>query len=309
MDLPKSEIEIQLFNIFDSGVSTDPLEEIIFLAQETAVGVNRGLITTIHGDIRNIFNGTHPDFEENSNKYHNLRHTYSVVLATVRLFHGLSAQGCRFTGQTILNGIISAYFHDTGLLLRSVDSAENGAEYLLGHETRSIQVLKTYLESIGLDSSTIADSSSIIRCTNIELALDSIPFRSEEMRRAGQIVGTADIVAQMADRFYLEQLPHLYQEKKIGGLKEHESVFELMKETTDFYHDVIRKRLEISFDNVGQAMRHHFKTRWDLDMDLYGRNIERNVKYLQTIVEKCKHDPEKIWGYLQRQPPVTEHYR
>jgi hypothetical protein len=306
MELSDPENHIKQFKIFDSGISSDPLDEIIHLLQLIAPSADTKLIVTTHRDIADIFSGYYPGYRENNNKYHNLRHTFAVALATIRVFHGLMAKGQSFSSRTILKGMLSAYFHDTGLLLRSFDTAENGAEYTRDHETRSINALANYLKSCKLDDEIRIDCSSIIRSTNIELDFQSIPFNSPEVKLVGQIVGTADILAQMADRYYLEQLPHLYQERRDGGVLDHVSAFELMKETTSFYHNIIIERLETVLGDVAHAMRAHFKRRWNLDRNLYKENINSNIDYLQKVVNKCHTHPENIFLYLQRRPPRTK---
>lgn len=306
MELSDPENHIQQFKLFDSGISSNPLDEIIQLLQLIAPSADKKLIVTTHRDITDIFSGYYPGYKENKNKYHNLRHTFAVALATIRIFHGLMVQGQSVSSRTILKGMLSAYFHDTGLLLRSFDTAENGAEYTRDHETRSINALANYLKSCKLDDEIRIDCSSIIRSTNIELDFQSIQFDSPEVKLVGQIVGTADILAQMADRYYLEQLPHLYQERRDGGVLDHVSAFELMKETASFYNNVIIERLETVLGDVAQAMRAHFKQRWNLDRNLYKENIKSNIDYLQKVVNKCHTHPENIYLYLQRRPPRTK---
>ena len=306
MELSDPENHIQQFKLFDSGISSNPLDEIIQLLQLIAPSADKKLIVTTHRDITDIFSGYYPGYKENKNKYHNLRHTFAVALATIRIFHGLMVQGQSVSSRTILKGMLSAYFHDTGLLLRSFDTAENGAEYTRDHETRSINALANYLKSCKLDDEIRIDCSSIIRSTNIELDFQSIQFDSPEVKLVGQIVGTADILAQMADRYYLEQLPHLYQERRDGGVLDHFSAFELMKETASFYNNVIIERLETVLGDVAQAMRAHFKQRWNLDRNLYKENIKSNIDYLQKVVNKCHTHPENIYLYLQRRPPRTK---
>lgn len=305
MELSDPENHIQQFRIFDSGISSDPLDEIVHLLQLIAPSADKQLIITAHRDIADMFNGCYPGYRENNNKYHNLRHTFAVALAAARVFHGLTVQGQTFSSGAVLKGMLSAYFHDTGLLLRPFDTAENGAEYTRGHEARSITALAHYLESWHLDTDIKSDCSSIIRCTNIELDVQSIQFNSPEAKLVGQIVGTADILAQMADRYYIEQLPHLYQERKVGGVLDHLSAFELMKETASFYHAVIIERLEKVLGDAARAMRTHFKQRWNLDRDLYKENIKANINYLQKVVNQCHAHPEEISLYLKRRPPQT----
>jgi hypothetical protein len=303
MELLESEATLRLFRIFESGATDNPLDEILTLVNLVHPDVNEDLIITFHQDIQDIFSGYFPGFRENGNKYHNLRHTFGVVLASARLFHGLTLSGYHFSSDVVLKGMLSAYFHDTGLLLRSFDTAENGAEYTKYHEVRSISSLFKYLETYDVDDTIRLDCGSIIRCTNLEMDIDSIEFSSEEVKLAGQILGTADILAQMADRYYLEQLPNLFQEHRAGGLQAYGSALDLMKDTTNFYHNFIVKRLNTVLGNTAGVMQSHFKHRWGIDKDPYVENIATNITYLQNIVEKCQDNLEDIYSYLRRRPP------
>ncbi|MEE4164561.1 MAG: hypothetical protein V2I35_01080 [Desulfocapsaceae bacterium] len=297
---------VHLSQIFESGISSDPFDEIAHLVHILAPAISKKQLFTIHRDIDGIFSGYNPGFRENRNKYHNLRHTYAVVLATVRLFHGLSVEGVTFSSAAVLKGLLGAYFHDTGLLLKLSDSAENGAAFTQCHEKRSMDALSHYLETSDLDTEIFTDCSAIIQGTTIDFDFLSIPFTSAEIKLVAQIVATADILAQMADRYYIEQLPHLYQEHKDGGVIDHESVFELMKETASFYDNVIKTRLETVLADTARAMKLHFQERWNLDRDFYRENVTANIDYLQMVVGKCANHPEQIFVYLQRRPPRTK---
>ena len=70
--------------------------------------------------------------------------------------------------------------------------------------------MKEYLTEKGFSQEDIRDCSHIIMCTDLSFSLAEIPFNSEEVRIMGKVLGTADLVAQMADRNYLEKLPLLF---------------------------------------------------------------------------------------------------
>jgi len=302
MNLTEQDTTFRLHRIFESGATVDPIDEIITLIEQINPSVDQDVIVTFHHDIQDIFSGYYPGFRENGNKYHNLRHTFGVVLAATRLFHGLTLEGLSFSEDIVVKGILSSYFHDTGLLLRSFDTADTGAEFTQYHEARSISSLFKYLESYNFDDVMRLDCASIIRCTNLTLDIDAIEFSSPEIKLAGHILGTADILAQMADRYYLEQLPFLFQEHRAGGLHHYETAFELMKDTNQFYHHFIVERLRAILGNVVRAMRIHFRQRWNIDRDLYTENIERNIAYLHKVIANCQN-LEELSRYLRRRPP------
>lgn len=296
-----------LTTIFETGQSDNHLDEILFLAKEINEEVDLELIQKVHGHIIRIFIGDDPAFKASNTEYHNLRHTCSVVLATVRIIHGLTTSShTNFSASAVEQALISAYFHDTGLLLKAHDSTELGARYTKNHEKRSIRFLHSFLNEINIDKKFGNSCASIINTTNLDQNLEEILYESEEVELASWVVASADILGQMADRYYLEQLPMLFRERRIGGVNNHESVAELMEQTSDFYNKDIVHRLEVSFRNVAQVMRIHFKTRWGIDRDLYKENIDKNITYLSEIIDSCQTELQCIKSYLRRsQPPLT----
>lgn len=294
----------RLTKIFETGITDNPLDEILALATEIHPDINHDLIKKTHSYIIRVFIGDNPEFKASNTEYHNLRHTCSVVLAAARIFHGLTINSLRFSPAIIEQGLVSAYFHDTGLLLKAHDSTELGARYTKDHEQRSIRFLSDYLTTKGVGTDFVETCAAIIDCTNLDNDVSQIQFQSDEHQMSGWVVGSADIIGQMADRYYLEQLPMLYRERRIGGVNSHHSVAELMEETTDFYNKDIVTRLEDSFQDVAAVLRHHFKARWDIDRDLYKENITKNINYLSKILNECQSELMCLQTYLRRtQPP------
>lgn len=289
--------------IFDGGEKLSPFAEILYLATEICPDFNILLLHEIHQDISSFFKGTHPDFRQNTMPYHNLRHSLMVVLATVRLFHGLHCNGVKIDKQILLRGILAAYFHDTGMLLRKEDPVKHGSMYLANHESRSASMLQNYLKIKNLPAELALDCAIIIQYTELASTPASFPHHGEEIRLVGQVVGSADILAQMADRYYLECLPLLFSEQQMGGINESETALELMEHTAYFYHNVVLKRLVTTFSDTMLAMRSHFRERHAIDRDLYLENIDRNMHYLKEILKKCD-TIECTERYLRRIPPI-----
>ncbi len=293
-----------LTKLLESGFTEDPLDEILAVLNLMAPDFQRDPLIELHREIGLIFEGEHPDYRQSNTKYHNLDHTYGVVLATLRLFHGLSCDGWTVSEDTISKALFSAYFHDCGLLLKNSEDAETGAAYTIGHEKRSMFFMADYLKAKGFSLPFITDCSVIIQCTNLSINPDSLFFPSAEMQLASFSVGSADILAQMADRYYLERLPSLFQEHEEGGIANYGSAVDLMKQTSVFYHEVVIDRLSRVFGNLTKYMQIHFRERWGVDRNLYLDNIKKNVKYIQLIVRSCGGDiEESLQKYLRRIPP------
>jgi len=289
-------------NIFEGIHQGAPLDEILHLAQIIAPGFDTELLKEVHRDLTAFFTGTHPDFQSNTMPYHNLRHSILVVLASVRLFHGLHCNQVHISAATLFKGLLAAYFHDSGMLLREGDSAKSGTEYIVGHELRSIAHLSRYAEKKNFDSKIIKNCATIINYTNLESDPAIFNYHTHEIQIAGQVVGSADILAQMADRYYLEYLPLLFIEQQAGGISKHHSALNLMEHTSNFYHNIVLKRLITTFSNTSIALKAHFKDRHTIDRNLYIDNIDKNILYLRKIIKKC-NSMEDIQQYLKRTPP------
>jgi len=293
----------QLTKIFESGTTSEPLDEILSLVALIQPLFQPDRLRQLHDDVGRLFAGTYPGFHTSTTRYHNLKHTVSVALASARLLHGLHCSGQDITSHTLELALYSAYIHDIGLLTETSDKVVSGAIYINNHEERSIIFLKKYLAGSHVSQLFIQECASVIECTNIALTPQDIAFPSAESELAGYIVGSADILAQMADRYYLERLPFLFQELKEGGVETRESPIGLIQDTTRFYHDIIIGRLEKSFSNVAQAMGTHFQKRWQINENLYYTNIEKNISYLKKILKICEDELDNLGTFLKRIPP------
>jgi hypothetical protein len=293
----------QRTKIFESGASSDPFDEILSLAVLIQPSCNPDTLRQLHQDVARLFAGTYPGYRGSTTRYHNLKHTCSVVLATVRLLHGLSCTGQHISLHLLELALYSAYLHDAGLITKTSDKTISGAIYTQTHEQRSIALMQHYLASNNLSDLLIQECSSVIQCTDLTLDPEEIFFPSPEAKLAGYVLGSADIMAQMADRYYLERLPFLFQELKEGGIETRDSAIDLIQETAIFYHNIITARLEKAFSNTAQAMQAHFDKRWQINENLYYTNIENNINYLKKIIRLCDDKLEDLSTFLKRIPP------
>jgi hypothetical protein len=278
-----AKIDKKLYDLTDITSPQQTLKEIKYVFALVHPDFDFRQIEQVCFDITRLFNGGYPGYRASNTKYHNLEHTCSVVLALVRLTHGLIVNGIHFSPRVIELGIIAAFFHDTGLIQTEEDLQGTGAQYTIGHEERSINFMTDYLAAKGLSAEDINDCTHIIQCTILDLAFDEIPFKSKEAKTMGQVMGTADLIAQIADRSYLEKLPLLFMEFEEAKMPGFESPLELFKKTEEFYHSVARKRLTEEMGNVAPAARSHFRERWGIDRDLYGEAMQSNIDYTKRL--------------------------
>lgn len=296
----------QLTQIFESGATSNPIDEILLLTSLIQPSCNLNFLHQLHEDISQIYSGNYPGFQGSNTRYHNLQHTHSVVLATVRLLHGLNHSGQEISPHTLKLALFCAYFHDTGMIVTNKDykREETAVVHIRDHEARSISNLSAYLALNQLDDPQINEYRPVIQCTNLTQPPGKICFTSAESKLSGYVLGTADILAQMADRYYLERLPFLFEEHYANGINVHNSAVELMKETTSFYKNTVAERLEKAFAGLAGAMQTHFNERWQIDENLYSTNITKNLTYLNTVLERCENRLECLTTYFKRVPPT-----
>ncbi|MDD3312384.1 MAG: hypothetical protein PHP91_09600, partial [Pseudodesulfovibrio sp.] len=134
----------------------------------------------------------------------------------------------------------------------------------------------------------------------LAMSPSKVAFRTDDMRFMGYFLGSADLLAQIADRYYLEKLLLLFEEFKEARLPGYNSAYDLLAKTRNFYQDVARRRLDRELGSVDRYMRHYFLKRWNVDEDLYAQAIRRNLNYLDAILTQSGDDLDKFRSALRR---------
>ena len=283
------------------GCPDDIFKEVKFLTSLVVKDYDYDFIDLAYRNIQKIFHGRFPGYKASNTSYHNLDHTMAVTLAMVRLIHGKFLGGTKFTSRIIECGLIAAFFHDTGLIQRHSDQDGTGAKYTKFHEERSILFVQEYLNSVGRSDEMSRHCSQMIQCTKLSMSPKELLFDTDEIKLMGYILGTADIIAQMADRVYLERLPLLFEELKEGGVPGYDSTVDIFKQTTTFFKDIIRKRLFDDFDAIVDSVCAHFQERWKIDQNLYTNAIESNINYIEFLNKTYPEDKDFYRQFLRRQ--------
>lgn len=248
-------------------------------------------------DVVKLFLGEFSGYKECNTPYHDLSHTLGVFLAVARLLHGASAASVHFDAETTNFILLAALFHDTGLIQDESDTEGTGAKYSVGHEARSIAFFRRYLMQKGWFSNRLFEAAQLIACTVLNLSPSDIPFASKQIELGGKFLGTADLLAQMADRLYLEKLLFLYQEFREGQVPGFVSEQDLLEKTEGFYGFVSKNRLKKDMGNVQSYMKTHFHKRFGENHDYYKENIEKNIVYLNKILSDQK---DRYRSFLRR---------
>jgi hypothetical protein len=130
----------------------------------------------------------------------------------------------------------------------------------------------------------------ILRCTDPAVDISEINFPNERTKLLGQIVGSADLTGQMADRTYLEKLLFLYLEFKEAHFGDYQSIHDLLNKTREFYKTT-RAKLDVNFGGAYNKLTFHFQDWYGVENNYYLESIEKNMAYLTSItsLDKAEH--------------------
>lgn len=299
--IPRSGEEIKLHDLVCCHDPAAIKEEVGRIANMFGVDFDQWRFAQAMVDLVRLFGGEYPGFLASNTSYHNLEHTNGVVLAMARLLHGLYLDdGVRFSGSQLLVGLLAAMFHDTGLLQKDAEKEGSGARHMVGHEQRSIVLAAEYMQEHGFSDEEVANCGTIIMATALGQSLEEIPFCDQTTALLGKVMGAADLLAQMADRAYLEKLPLLYREFVEAGVKGYDSELDLFSKTMDFYCSLAQPRLQRELGNVQRVLSSHFQVRWGIERDLYAEEINSNLVYLQKLLGKCGSNYACLLQHLNR---------
>ena len=258
-------------------------------------------------DLARLYRGEYPGFHECDTDYHDVQHVLDVTLGMARLLDGCvrATSTGTITERLFRLGIITALYHDCGYIRHRKDTKHaNGAEYTTVHVSRGARFLEEYLPKIGMADLTEA-AARTVHFTGYEIPVEKIKVPAPEFRLLGNLLGSADILAQMADRCYLEKCyDRLYPEFVRGGIarKRHKdgseevvfaSAADLIFKTPRFYQGAT-KRLRQDLGGCYNYVEEHFG-----GQNLYFDELEKNINHARSIAV------EGNISLLRRRPPRT----
>lgn len=259
-------------------------------------------------DVVRLYHGDHPDYEKCDTDYHDLQHVMEVSLAMSRLLDGYErarGEGPRIGERLFQLGVICALYHDIGYLRRRGDKKHRrGAEYTITHVSRGARFLRAYLPKIGM--AEFADVAGlVVHFTGYERPVATIRVPDPIFKLLGSLLGSADIIAQMSDRCYLEKCrDRLYPEFVAGGITRKQtgkgevmvfaSAEDLVRKTPAFYQ-VASRRLDQELGGAYQYARTHFG-----GPNLYMDAVKQNVSFAERLGTGAQ-------VALRRMPPTPLH--
>lgn len=261
-------------------------------------------------DFELAFTGRMPGYFGVDTVYHDQQHTLDVTLAMARLMAGYESVHAgsehALGGERATVGVCLALFHDIGYLREQGETARNGAEFTRNHVSRSARFMDYYLPTIGFAHWTRI-TAEVVHFTGYERSFDEIGRQVHDPRdiQLGHLLGTADMIAQMADRCYLEKCrDRLYPEFVLGGVAlplvasgdrtvRYASGLDLLRQTPEFMEQTRRQRLDSAFHGAYRHLEPLFDGR-----NPYMEAIDKNLAFLRKVLRS------ENWRMLRRSPRV-----
>jgi hypothetical protein len=240
-----------------------------------------------------LYAGTLPGYLGCETWYHDAQHSLDCALVMARLLdgHERGVPAAERLGERRARlGVIAALFHDAGYIRKRADDEQHGAQFTLFHVRRSGDFLAGLLPSAGfVQEAPLVEQ--LVHYTGYEMALDQIRVQHPLDRRLGFMLGSADVLAQMSDRCYLEKCrDFLYPEFEICGLAGapqpdgpkplYASPEELMHRTPEFHDKIWKERMDGYFERAYRHATTHFGGR-----NLYMDVIEGHLRRLREVLQ------------------------
>lgn len=272
----------EINNLFANGNPEEVWPRVAGIVRCISPAYDFSVARAAFDDVVRLFCGEYPGYCPIRTLYHDLHHTLDVFVCAVRLMHGVHLSGTRLDDDEMTMIMMAALMHDIGYAQREGEESGTGAQYTQSHVRRGIEFMRRYAGERHLPPELATRLQFIILGTDPALHISEIPFPDERTRLLGQIVSTADLTGQMADRTYLEKLLFLYLEFEEAHFGSFQNIHDLLRKTRNFY-EVTRQKLDGELGGIYARLAFHFKDRFGVENNYYLESIEKNIAYLDKV--------------------------
>ena len=244
-------------------------------------------ISNLMAAVHDLYQGKIAPYQASDMAYHDLEHTLQVTLCWSRMFQSLKIHRTQVpvAYADFLLGTAACLLHDTGYLKEGKDPAGTGAKYVLIHEHRSCQISRRFLMRLEWPDSAISVVQRMIASTGPRAVIYGIPFISPTEKTLGQMLATADFLAQMSDPGYVQKLPSLFEEfeefDRLRGLSQTERPFPdldtLISSTPQFWFQFVLPRLKKDYGAVYKLLNSPYPD----GNNVYIQHAEANIETLR----------------------------
>ncbi len=282
----------------------ETLKHVCALAAEIWPAMDLRRLQSAFRIFENMTSGRDSRFLALDTPYHDVQHSMDVTLCTVRLLAGHEANAPlheRLGANRALVGLLCALFHDAGYLRRKTEkNVPSGAHFTHFHVTRSAGIITSLFEDLHLKQyATLA--ANLVHFTGYERSLDIVRPADHRNLLVGRLLGSADLLAQMADRCYLEKVrDRLFDEFVIAGIAgpaagpgKCQTPKGLLESTPGFVEATFTKRLDGAFEKAYRRVSPIF-------VSPYLDSIQRQMAHLERVIAADD------WSLLRRIPPTSQ---
>ena len=256
------------------------------------LGKSTIFLDKVFARVQDLFEGRYRGYQRSDTAYHDFKHTCEATVAVVRILDGhIKSRKFPAVSSRDFELIIAAILlHDSGFIKQVGDSEGTGAKYTLTHVERSQKFAANFLPEFGFTVGELILIQLLIDCTGVKVDVDNLPFYNDQERFLGRVLGTGDILGQMAAPDYPERLSRLYEEfteaaaySNTNGsrIEVYHSAEDLMRRTRDFYEGYVKQLLETQLGGVHKALLHHFND----GKNHYFDSIEANLDHIERKVQ------------------------
>jgi hypothetical protein len=173
---------------------------------------SKSLIRRLIDFTYDLFHGSVPGFQPCDMAFHDFDHTMQATAAVLDLLDVHRRGKSTLSDRDWEITIAAVLLHDSGYLKLNGDHDGSGAKYSTIHVGRSCFFAWDLLPRFGFEPDELRLIQNAICATAISAEMRTLDFRSEREWLIGAIVGTGDMLGQMAAEDYPERLAGLYLE-------------------------------------------------------------------------------------------------
>jgi len=273
----------QLASLVDMESPEAVHSEVLHILSLINTGFETTSVSRVFRFTLDLYEGELEEYKACNTDYHNLRHITDTYLAMARLLHGAQLSGEDFSDRELFLGLTGALMHDTGMIQESCDMEGTGAKYTQEHVKLSIDFVAKHAAVFLCSAQEITNLRDMILCTDLTADIPAINFSTPNIELLGKMLGTADLIAQMADRTYLEKLLFLYHEFREAEMGNFNNEVDFLHQTLNFFA-ISHKRFKETLDDTSRYMVPHFKNRWGINENLYILSLENQRQFLEKIL-------------------------
>jgi hypothetical protein len=208
-----------------------------------------------------LFHGGHPRFLPCDTAFHDFDHAMQATAAVVELLaaHRKNPVIASLNERDWQIAIASAVLHDAGYLKHRNDPDGSGAKYSAIHVGRSCFFAWDLLPEFGFNRDELRQIQNAICATAISVNMNELPFRETREWLIGALIGTGDMLGQMAAEDYPERLAGLYLEFREGtqfsrfektSFAVYKNLLDLLQGTESFFNGYVMRMLNNEWRGV-----------------------------------------------------------